>query len=106
MRQRPNPEDEENQNPPNGEDAPFQLEVTDVLDLHTFSPREVRDVVEEYLYQARTKGYRSVRLIHGKGKGVQRAQIHSLLQRTPGIARFEEAPTEAGGWGATVVWFA
>lgn len=85
---------------------PVPLEVTDVLDLHTFAPREIPQVVETYLQEARAKGYSSVRIIHGKGTGTQRARVRSVLQQTPFVASFGDAPAEAGSWGATVVWFA
>jgi dsDNA-specific endonuclease/ATPase MutS2 len=81
---------------------PVRLEITDVFDLHTIPPREVRAVVEEYLREARGKGFRSVRIIHGKGVGVQREIVRSVLARTPFVERFTDAPPEAGGRGATV----
>ncbi len=89
-----------------GPATPFPLEVTDVLDLHSFSPREVKAVVETYLEEARARGLATVRIIHGKGAGVQRNQVRSVLSRTPFVVAFEDAPMEAGSWGATVVWFA
>ena len=82
---------------------PVRLEITDVLDLHAFSPRDVRAVVGEYLYQARLKGFRRVRIIHGKGVGVQREAVRKILAGTPFVEHFSDAPPEAGGWGATVV---
>jgi dsDNA-specific endonuclease/ATPase MutS2 len=81
---------------------PVNVEITDVFDLHTVRPREVRAVVEEYLYQARLAGFRRVRIIHGKGVGVQREAVRRILARTPFVAHFSDAPPEAGGWGATV----
>ena len=81
------------------------LEVSDVLDLHTFTPKDIPAVVETYLAEARAKGFPTVRLIHGRGKGVQRARVHSVLRQTPFVESFQDAPMEAGGWGATVVWF-
>lgn len=84
---------------------PVRLEIGDVFDLHTIAPRDVRRVVEEYLSEARRKGFGSVRIIHGKGKGVQREMVRSILARTPYVARWTDAPAEAGGWGATVVFF-
>jgi dsDNA-specific endonuclease/ATPase MutS2 len=81
---------------------PVRLEITDVFDLHTISPREVRAVVEEYLQEARRKGFRTVRIIHGKGVGVQRETVRTILARTPFVEHFADAPSEAGGWGATV----
>ena len=81
------------------------LEVTDVIDLHTFAPRDIPAVVEAYLEEARAKGFSTVRIIHGKGKGVQRAIVQAALSRTPFVASFQDAPMGAGGWGATIVWF-
>ena len=80
-----------------------RLEITDIFDLHTIAPREVKGVVEEYLREARRKGFRSVRIIHGKGKGVQREMVRSILARTPFVLSYADAPAEAGGWGATIV---
>lgn len=82
---------------------PVRLEIKDVFDLHTIRPREVRAVVEEYLREAHRLGYRRVRIIHGKGVGVQREAVRSVLARTPFVEHFSDAPPEAGGWGATVV---
>ena len=84
---------------------PIQLEVTDVLDLHPFAPRDVKAVVEAYLEEARARAFSTVRIIHGKGAGVQRSMVRSLLARTPFVTTFEDAPMGAGSWGATVVWF-
>jgi dsDNA-specific endonuclease/ATPase MutS2 len=85
---------------------PVRLEITDVFDLHTISPREVRAVVEEYLREARRNGFTVVRIIHGKGVGVQREVVRSVLARTPFVERFGDAPPEAGGWGATIAYLA
>jgi DNA-nicking Smr family endonuclease len=60
---------------------PVELPIEDSIDLHTFQPREVAGLVEEYLYQARLKGYREVRIIHGRGVGIQRRMVHSILSR-------------------------
>ncbi|MBV9923738.1 MAG: Smr/MutS family protein [Acidobacteria bacterium] len=81
---------------------PVRLEIKDVFDLHPIPPREVRAVVEEYLREAHAKGFRQVRIIHGKGVGVQRETVRKVLARTPFIEHFADAPPEAGGWGATV----
>ena len=81
---------------------PVRLEIRDVFDLHSFPPREVRAVVEEYLREARRLGFRRVRIIHGKGVGVQRETVRAVLARTPFVEHFADAPPEAGGWGATV----
>jgi DNA-nicking Smr family endonuclease len=89
--------------PPSPFDDPVIIPIEDHLDLHPFQPKEIPSVVEEYLLQCREAGFVEVRLIHGKGKGVQRNIVRSLLGRLPGIKSFHEAPAEAGGWGATVV---
>lgn len=81
---------------------PVRLEIGDVFDLHTIAPRDVKRVVEEYLREARAAGYRSVRIIHGKGKGVQRETVRAVLARTPFVESWTDAPPQAGGWGATV----
>jgi len=82
---------------------PVDIEITDVFDLHTIQPRDVKRVVEEYLLLAREKGFRSVRIIHGKGVGVQRTMVRSILGRTPYVTGWTDAPPEAGGQGATIV---
>ena len=79
------------------------IEFRDVIDLHSIPPRQVRAVIEDYLEEARRRKTRWVRIIHGKGIGVQREIVRSLLARTPYVADFRDAPPEAGGWGATVV---
>ena len=81
---------------------PVRLEIKDVFDLHSVPPREVRAVVEEYLREARRLGFRRVRIIHGKGVGVQREAVRDVLALTPFVEHFADAPPEAGGWGATV----
>lgn len=83
------------------EPEPVEIEITDVLDLHTFLPREVPDVVRDYLDAAYEKGLRSLRIIHGRGAGVQRKTVRTLLERDPRVAEFGDAPPGAGGWGAT-----
>jgi len=84
---------------------PVQVEITDVLDLHTIPPRDVKPVVEEYLEQAHRAGFRTVRLIHGKGIGVQREIVRAVLARTRFVVDWTNAPPEAGGLGATIVRF-
>jgi DNA-nicking Smr family endonuclease len=84
-------------------EAPVELPITDVLDLHSFPPREVADVVREYLDAAYEKGLRELRIVHGKGTGVQRRTVRTLLERDPRVAEFGDAPLEAGSWGATWV---
>lgn len=82
---------------------PVELPIGDVLDLHSFPPREVADLVREYLDAAYGKGLRQLRLIHGRGIGVQRRTVREILARDPRVAEFGDAPAEAGGWGATWV---
>lgn len=81
----------------------IEVEITDVIDLHTFLPREVADVVRDYLDAAYEKGLRRLRIVHGRGKGVQRRTVRTLLERDPRVVDFGDAPLEAGGWGATWV---
>lgn len=83
---------------------PVTIPITDVFDLHTIQPRDVKRVVDEYLEVARLAGFRSVRIIHGKGVGVQREIVRKILERTPWVLEWADAPPEAGGLGATVVW--
>jgi dsDNA-specific endonuclease/ATPase MutS2 len=84
-------------------DEPVRIPVDGVLDLHTFRPAEVADLVEEYLDTCRVEGIYQVRIIHGKGKGVQRRIVRSLLERLEYVSTFRDAEETAGGWGATLV---
>ena len=79
------------------------LPIEDSLDLHTFSPKEMAPLVEEYLHQCQLRAFREVRIIHGRGTGTQRTIVRSLLAKHPGVAEFKDAPPESGGWGATMV---
>jgi Smr domain len=81
---------------------PIELEITDVFDLHSIPPKQVTAVVEEYLWIARQKGFASVRIIHGKGIGVQRDMVRSILARTSFVLDWTDAPPDAGGFGATI----
>jgi hypothetical protein len=81
---------------------PIRLELTDVFDLHSIAPRDVERVVHEYLAEAHRAGFRSVRIIHGKGQGTQRRLVQSILARTPFVRDWTDAPPQSGGWGATV----
>jgi dsDNA-specific endonuclease/ATPase MutS2 len=85
------------------DEDPIRIPITDVFDLHTVPPRDVGPVVEEYLLEARRLGLRALRIIHGRGIGVQREIVRSILGRTPFVEDFRDAPGEAGGWGATIV---
>lgn len=98
-------ENDEDWDPDNPFPNPVEIEITDIFDLHMIEPREVKPVVEEYLFQARKKGFRSVRIIHGKGIGVQRQLVRAILEKTSFVADWSDAPAEAGGWGATIVRF-
>ena len=91
--------------PDNPFPEPVSIPITDIFDLHTIQPREVKLVVEEYLKEAREAGFRSVRIIHGKGKGVQREIVRKILERTEFVSDWTDAPPGAGGLGATIVWF-
>ena len=84
-------------------DEPVILPIEDFIDLHAFAPGDIPSVVDEYLRAARQRGLGEVRLIHGRGRGVQRAVVQTLLATHPLVARFLDAPPERGGWGATVV---
>jgi hypothetical protein len=81
---------------------PVALEIGDIFDLHTIAPRDVSRVVQEYLLEARRAGFRRVRIIHGKGKGVQRETVRAILARTSFVESWTDAPPQAGGWGATI----
>ena len=85
------------------EPEPIRIPITDVFDLHPVPPRDVQAVMEEYLIEARKLGLKALRIIHGRGIGVQREIVRSVLARTPFVADYRDAPGEAGGWGATVV---
>ncbi|MBA2646666.1 MAG: Smr/MutS family protein [Pyrinomonadaceae bacterium] len=94
--------DEAEVDPFNPFPEPVRLEIRDVFDLHTIAPRDVKLAVEEYLLEARRAGFQVVRIIHGKGTGVQRDVVRGVLARTPFVRGWTDAPPEAGGWGATV----
>lgn len=82
---------------------PIRIPITNVFDLHTVPPRDVIAIVEEYLSEAHQLGFRALRIVHGRGIGVQRETIRAILARTPFVESFSDAPAEAGGWGATVI---
>lgn len=81
----------------------FHVELTNVFDLHPFAPRDAKAAVEAYLEEAHTRGWKALRIIHGRGIGAQREMVRSVLARTPFVESFQDAPAEAGGWGATLV---
>lgn len=85
---------------------PVAIPITDTLDLHPFRPAEIKDVAREYLLEAHAQGFTQVRLIHGRGIGVQRERIRSLLRELDFVLDFEDADPSGGGWGSTVVLLA
>lgn len=86
------------------EPAPIEFEITDELDLHTFRPSDVGDLVPDYIELAVEKGYARVRIIHGKGIGTLRETVHALLKKHPQVERFQLADQTEGSWGATIAW--
>lgn len=82
---------------------PIEMPIDGVLDLHTFNPKELPDLLDDYLSACHEKGIFAVRVIHGKGTGMQKARVRSLLAKHPLVRGFADAPPEAGGWGATLV---
>lgn len=85
------------------EHEPIRIPLNDVLDLHSFAPRDVSALVEEYLIEAHRLGFTALRIIHGRGIGVQREMVRRILAATPFVTGFRDAPMESGGWGATIV---
>ena len=82
---------------------PVRIPIEDVLDLHTFKPQDIPDLLEDYFSECLASGIYSVRIIHGKGKGIQKRRVREILKRNPRVISFSDAPSEAGGWGATLV---
>lgn len=85
------------------DDEPVRIPIKDVFDLHSVQPKEVEPVVEAYLEEARNLGLKNLRIIHGRGIGVQRRIVRAVLARTPFVESYADAPEQAGGWGATIV---
>lgn len=85
-------------------EEPTEYPIDGVLDLHVFDPRDVKDLVPEYLRACREHGILRVRIIHGKGRGVLRRTVHSILARMPTVVDYRLAAEDASGWGATIVW--
>ena len=94
---------DDNVDPFNPFPEPVTIEITDVIDLHTIHPRDVKRVVEEYLEQVHQAGFLSVRIIHGKGIGVQREIVRTVLAGNSFVDTWTDAPPDAGGLGATIV---
>ena len=82
---------------------PIRIPIEDVLDLHTFRPQDVPNLLEDYFNECLEAGIYEVRIIHGKGKGIQKRRVQAILKKNPLVASFCDAPPEAGGWGATLV---
>ena len=81
---------------------PIRIPIEESIDLHTFSPAEIPSLLEEYLQECINAGIYEVRIIHGKGMGIQRQRVHSFLEKSPLVQSFTLAPPTSGGWGATV----
>lgn len=96
----PNDEDDEDLEEP----APVEVEITDELDLHTFAPRDVADLVAHYVDECAARGFERVRIVHGKGTGTLRRIVHGVLERHDKVERFALADERAGSWGATLAW--
>jgi dsDNA-specific endonuclease/ATPase MutS2 len=82
-----------------------EVPLTDVLDLHGFLPRDIPEIVRDYLDRAHAAGFAGVRIVHGRGIGVQRDRVRRMLAEDSRIAGFTDAPLGGGGWGATIVTF-
>jgi len=89
--------------PPLEDEPPFELPVDGVLDLHTFHPQDVKELVPEYLRACRERGILEVRIIHGKGTGALRETVHALLGNLPDVLQYRLAGEDRGSWGATIV---
>jgi DNA-nicking Smr family endonuclease len=85
------------------EPEPIEIPIDGVLDLHTFNPRDVKELLPDYLAECKNRGIYEVRIIHGKGTGILRETVHSILRKMPDVESFGLAGEDAGGWGATVV---
>ena len=96
---------EDGRSPSDGDwdNEPISVPITDIFDLHPFAPRDVKTAVETYLEEAHALGLTALRIIHGRGIGVQRETVRKVLARTPFVLNYSDAPLETGGWGATIV---
>ena len=89
--------------PEDAMDEAVQMPIDGTLDLHTFLPREVKPLLQDYLGECQRLGILDVRVVHGKGTGSLRRSVHAILGRLPLVARFQQAGAGGGGWGATLV---
>ena len=80
----------------------IEYPISDCIDLHTFQPKEVKNLLEDYLTECVSRGIIEVRIIHGKGKGVLRNIVHSFLKKSPLVKEFRTVSETSGGWGATL----
>jgi DNA-nicking Smr family endonuclease len=85
------------------DDEPVRLPIDGVLDLHAFSPKDVKGLVTEYIEECLRRGIADLRIIHGKGSGTLKGIVHSILEKNPHVAGFKDAGMGGGGWGATEV---
>ena len=92
-----------NDDPDENATDPHRIPIENHLDLHSFQPGDVPDVVRSYIEQAIARGIPEVRLIHGKGIGFQRDRVRQVLESLPEVEAFHDAPPERGHWGATIV---
>lgn len=90
-------------NDPNDPNAAIEIVIDGVLDLHTFSPKDLRTLIPDYLEECHKRGIYEVRIIHGKGTGALAKSVHALLGRSPLVEKWRVADVGAGGWGATLV---
>ena len=89
--------------PNRGADDPIELPITGELDLHTFRPSDLGELLPAYLHECATRGIREVRIVHGKGTGTLRETVHALLRRSPQVQSFRLGDETSGSWGATLV---
>ena len=88
----------------NERDKPVDIPITGELDLHTFSPKETKSVVSEYISECNRLGIKELRIVHGKGRGIKKNIVHNLLKKHPLVSDFHDAHAISGGWGATIVY--
>jgi len=82
---------------------PVKMPIEDILDLHTFKPKDIPDLLVDYFEACINEGIYSVRIVHGKGRGILKKRVQGLLKKNLMVKSFQDAPSEAGGWGATLV---
>ena len=87
-----------------GDNKPVEYPIDGVIDLHYFDPREVKELIPDYIQECLKRGIYVVRIIHGKGRGILRGKIHSILSKMKEVENFRLASEDEGGWGATVVY--